>query len=80
MPPSVASLARNACSICRASAAVNVFLAPMIRCAQTAASSDEAIELSSPMRRSRKVPDSWPLRIGFAEFAITLVLRWPGIL
>ena len=37
---SVAGLARNASSTCLASTSVRLFLAPRIRCAQTAASSD----------------------------------------
>ena len=47
-PSSAASLPRKASSTCRASAAVKLFLVPRIRCPQMAASSDEAIALSSP--------------------------------
>ena len=41
--PNDASLAWNASSTCRASAAIKLFFAPRIRCAQVVASSDEAI-------------------------------------
>ena len=65
-----AILAWNASSICRASAAVKLFLAPRIRCAQVAASSDEAITLSSAKSWSRSAADALAPRIGLAGFAV----------
>ena len=73
--PKVASLAWKASSICRASAAVKLFFAPRIRCAQEAASSDEAIASSSVMRRSRSGAEASALRIGSAECERIFPLR-----
>ena len=75
---SAVSLAWNASSTCRASAAVKLFLAPRIRWAQMAASSDEAIALSSPRSWSRNMADASAPRIGFVGFETTFAPRRPG--
>ena len=75
---SAASLARKASSTCHASAAVKLFLAPRIRWAQMAASSDEGFALSSPTSFSRNMADASAPRIGFAGFETTFAPRRPA--
>ena len=72
-----ASVAWNASSTCRASAAIKVFFAPRIRCAQAVASSDEAIALSSAISRSRNAADASGSRIGLAVFETVFIPRGP---
>jgi hypothetical protein len=55
---SAASFAWNASSTCRASTSDMLFLAPRVRCAHTAASSDEATSLSSARSWSRNMADA----------------------
>ena len=70
---SVAILARNASSTCRASAAVRLFLAPRIRCAQLAASSAEAISANSTSNCRHRAADASASRIGLADGEIAEV-------
>ena len=64
VPARIISLARNASSILRASAAVRVFLGPKIRIAEFVTSSAEAMSLSSVNSCSRNAADAYGPRIG----------------
>ena len=78
--PSDASLARNASSTCWASAAIRLFFAPKIRCAQLVASSAEAMRLSSASKsiaQTRPTPQG--SRIGLAGCETAFTPRAPDI-
>ena len=65
--PIAESLARNRSSTIFASAAVSVFLAGRLRCAQAAASSAEFIAAICSIRLSRRLADSCAPRTDLAE-------------
>ena len=77
--PNDASLAWNASSTCLASAAIKMFLALRIRCAQVVAPSDEAMVLSSVRSWSRNAADASGPRIGLADFESGLYAASAGM-